>query len=218
MPSYPSLQQGLPSSYDLRPQLTPVKNQGSCGSCWAFATVGVLEGLLKMRSGATTDLSEQFLVSCNRDNWSCDGGWFAHDYHKDKLAQLQSDPGAVVEADMPYTATNGTCVPISSHPYSVSAWSYVNPNVPIPSVEEIKQAILNHGPVAAGVCAGDAFTIEEASLIRMKVQPAPILPILTTPSFWSAGMTASRSGFLETPGALAGVKMAICVSVGVFPA
>lgn len=158
LPPSPSLRQGLPSSYDLRPQLTPVKNQGECGSCWAFATVGVLEGLLKMRSGATTDLSEQFLVSCNRDNWSCDGGWFAHDYHKDKLAQLQSTPGAVVEADMPYTATNGRCVAISNHPYNVSAWGYVNPNVPVPSVEEIKQAILNHGPVAAAVCAGDAFT------------------------------------------------------------
>lgn len=156
--SSPVLQQGLPSSYDLRPQLTPVKNQGSCGACWAFATVGVLEGLIRMRSGAVTDLSEQFLVSCNRDNWSCNGGWFAHDYHKDKIAQLQSEAGAVVESDMPYTATNGTCIPVSQHPYKISSWSYVGRSSSAPSVEEIKQAILNYGPVTAAVCAGDAFT------------------------------------------------------------
>lgn len=151
-----SLGQALPSSYDLRPRLTLVKDQGSCGSCWAFATVGVMEGLIKMRSDTTTDLSEQFLVSCNRENWSCDGGWFAHDYHKDKLAKEQNFPGAVVEQDMPYTATNSACFHVSSHPYTLSNWSYISRDS-VPSVDEIKQAIYRYGPVAAAVCAGDAF-------------------------------------------------------------
>ncbi|MCX7823504.1 MAG: DUF4214 domain-containing protein [Syntrophobacterales bacterium] len=153
----PPLGQSLPSSYDLRPRLTAVKDQGECGSCWAFATVGVLEGLIKMRSGAATDLSEQFLVSCNRDGWSCDGGWFAHDYHKDKVAREQSQAGAVVEQDMPYTATNGACFAIPSHPYSISNWGYANAASSMPSVNDIKQALYNYGPLAAAVCVGRAF-------------------------------------------------------------
>ena len=61
---------------------TPVKNQSSCGSCWAFGTVGPLECNIKIKDGVTVDLSEQWLVSCNSDGWGCGGGWWAHDYHE----------------------------------------------------------------------------------------------------------------------------------------
>jgi C1A family cysteine protease len=149
---------GLPISYDLRPSMTSVKHQQSCGSCWAFATVGVLEGLLTIRTGATVDLSEQFLVSCNKNNWSCNGGLFAHDYHKSTLGTLQSVAGAVLEADKPYSASDGTCTPISNHPYSVSSWGYVGTSNTVAATDAIKNAIFTYGPVAAAVCAGSAFS------------------------------------------------------------
>ncbi|MCK4348384.1 MAG: hypothetical protein KAW47_07190, partial [Thermoplasmatales archaeon] len=61
---------------------TPIKSQGSCGSCWAFGTVAPLECNIKIKDGVTIDLSEQYLVSCNSDGWGCNGGWWAHDYHQ----------------------------------------------------------------------------------------------------------------------------------------
>lgn len=150
---------GLPTSYDLRTSggLTGVKNQGQCGSCWAFSTVGVLEGLIKTNTGASIDLSEQFLVSCNRNSWSCDGGWFAHDYHKTTLGSLQSVAGAVLEADMPYSTSNGTCTPVSNHPYTLASWSYVGNGSSVAATDAIKNAIYSYGPVGAAVCVGSAF-------------------------------------------------------------
>ena len=64
----------LPSYWDWRQHngVTPVKNQGDCGSCWAFSTVGTMEAMILIASGITTDLSEQQLVSCNPYGWSCE--------------------------------------------------------------------------------------------------------------------------------------------------
>jgi len=152
---------GLPTAFDWRTSggMTSVKNQLQCGSCWAFATVGVLEGLVKINTGATVDLSEQFLVSCNRNSWSCNGGWWAHDYHKASgtLGSLQSVAGAVLEADKPYTNSNGTCTAIPNHPYSLASWAYVDTSNSVASTDAIKNAIFTYGPVSVAVCVGNAF-------------------------------------------------------------
>lgn len=51
------------------------KNQGSCGSCWAFAAVGTLESNYYIKHGSRLLLSEQQLVDCTRNSYGCDGGW-----------------------------------------------------------------------------------------------------------------------------------------------
>ena len=152
----------LPVAYSLLAlgKTTPVRDQGACGSCWAFGTVGVMESALMVQQGAAAaNLSEQFLISCNQDGYGCGGGyWFAHDYHTDELGRQQSSVGAVLETDMPYAASSGTCKVVDAHPYRQSAWFFLGGNWTVtPSQQQIKEAIYRYGPVGASVCVGPAF-------------------------------------------------------------
>ncbi len=138
--------------------VSPVKNQGSCGSCWAFGTVAPLEAKLLISGGELADLSEQYLVSCNNNGWSCNGGWWAHDYHDNKKASGELEAGSVLESIFPYTASNSACNPPHDHYQKIENWKYVGSSFGVPSVEAIKTAITTYGPVAAAVCVGSAFT------------------------------------------------------------
>lgn len=149
----------LPTSFNWCDQngCTPIKNQGNCGSCWAFGTVGPLESNIKIKDGLTKDLAEQYLVSCNTDGWGCNGGWWAHDYHQWKIPSGEPDAGAVYEADFPYTASDSPCNPPHPHHEKITSWAYVGSSNGVPPTADIKQAIYDHGPVAAAVCVGTAF-------------------------------------------------------------
>ena len=135
---------------------TPVRDQGGCGSCWAFATVGVLESAIKIKDGQERDLSEQYLVSCNTEGMSCGGGWFAHSYHWFRVPPGEPSAGARYEADFPYQATNVPCNPPHAPHETLIGYSYVA-GYTVPPVSDVKQAILDHGPVGTGVCVGSAF-------------------------------------------------------------
>ena len=135
---------------------TPVKDQDGCGSCWAFGTVGPLECNIKIKDGVTEDLSEQWLVSCNSDGWGCGGGWWAHDYH-----EWKTDPcggtGAVLETDFPYVASDVPCNCPYPHEYLIDSWAFIGDDHSVPSVDAIKQAILDYGPVSVAVYANSAM-------------------------------------------------------------
>lgn len=141
-----------PAKFDWREEadgLTPIKNQKSCGSCWAFGTVAVLESILKIRDKVTRDISEQHLVSCNRDGWSCGGGWFAHDYHK--------SPGAVTTEQFPYVARDVACKSGLAYQDKIMGWGFVGGDNRAPTVAEIKAAVMEYGPVAVTVSANSAM-------------------------------------------------------------
>lgn len=85
--------------------VTPVKDQGQCGSCWSFSTTGVLEGTNQITTGQLVSLSEQQLVDCDTadGNQGCSGGWpyNALDYIKNN--------GACTESSYPYHASGMRC-------------------------------------------------------------------------------------------------------------
>jgi len=95
----------LPASVDWRTKgaVTPIKNQGSCGSCWSFSTTGVLEGFNFIKSGTLTSFSEQQIVDCDNNDYGCDGGW-----PYDALLYAAAN-GLETESEYPYTGEDGTC-------------------------------------------------------------------------------------------------------------
>ena len=101
----------LPVSYDWRgPQtngLPPIRNQGQCGSCWAFATIGALECNIRIKDNVTANLAEQWLVSCNRSGWGCGGGWVAYDYLQvGGRTDSFGGNGAPYDSEFPYEASD----------------------------------------------------------------------------------------------------------------
>jgi C1A family cysteine protease len=126
-------------------QMTPCKNQGSCGSCWAFASCGVFESMIKAHDNVTRDLSEQWLINCTSGS-NCTGGWFP---------EGMFEKGAVYETDVPYKGKDGTCASTyTRHEKSISSKEIAEN----PTIEQIKTAIYTYGPVWVGVNAGSNFS------------------------------------------------------------
>ncbi|KAJ1287266.1 hypothetical protein BS78_03G418000 [Paspalum vaginatum] len=99
---------GLPKSVDWRKKgaVTGVKNQGQCGSCWAFSTVAAVEGINQIVTGNLTSLSEQELIDCDTDdgNHGCSGGLM--DYAFSYIARTG---GLHTEEAYPYLMEEGSC-------------------------------------------------------------------------------------------------------------
>jgi hypothetical protein len=145
----------LPTKFDWRENpmgITPVENQGSCGSCWAFATAAVMQDVLRLTGQGSNDISEQALLSCSNPGvWTCQGGWFAHDYH--------IYPGAVPATDFPYVGADVVCKYGIQHKWFLNDWAYLPLDTrDMPQREELKAAIYKYGPVAVGVAAGGSMS------------------------------------------------------------
>ncbi|XP_050355878.1 cathepsin L-like proteinase [Nymphalis io] len=140
--------QDLPENYDMRVEgfISSIKNQGSCGSCWAFATTAAVEGALARSNGARNlDLSEQSLVDCawGYDNYGCKGGML------DRVFKYVLKHGIPTEEDYGlYLEENGFCaIDNMTDVYRIRGFAQVS----VLSVNAMKVALYKYGPVTVAI-------------------------------------------------------------------
>jgi len=126
--------------------VTPIKNQGQCGSCWSFSTTGSVEGATFIAKGNLVSLSEQNLIDCSGSfgNNGCNGGLMDNAFR-----YIKSNGGIDTEASYPYTASVGKCkYTVANRGATVSGYSDVSAGS--------ESALLNavaKGPVSVAIDA-----------------------------------------------------------------
>ena len=126
-------------------KVTSVKNQGGCGSCWAFAGVAAFEGHYAIKTGGLKRFSEQQFLDCTYEGRrdGCQGGWYWEAFD-----MVQRDQHLALESDYAYTASDRTCL-TSSKPNGMTAAKSLGTSRPAKSSGDanLVQA-LNVGPVS----------------------------------------------------------------------
>jgi len=141
----------LPRSVDWRKEgaVTAVKDQGHCGSCWAFSTVVAVEGINAIRTGSLVSLSEQELIDCDTDENGCQGGLMENAFEF-----IKSYGGITTESAYPYHASNGTCDGVRSRGRGrVQVSIDGHQMVPAGSEDALAKAVA-HQPVSVAIDAG----------------------------------------------------------------
>ena len=129
--------------------MTPVKDQGQCGSCWAFSSTGAMEGAWAVAKGQLISLSEQQLLDCSKKygNLGCKGGFM------DNAFSYAIDYGMCTETEYPYTASGGTCNTGCKPMTSLSSLTVdINACMDVPANNQLalKEAVAR-GPVSIAI-------------------------------------------------------------------
>ena len=128
--------------------VTEVKDQGNCGSCWAFSATGSLEGQVYLTTGILTSLSEQNLIDCSDDfgNEGCDGGL------QEAAFDYISENGICSEFNYPYTGVDGQCMAYSWYT-STSVDGYVK--IQSANEDALMRAVADVGPISVSIDASE---------------------------------------------------------------
>ena len=151
----------LPDRVDWRKRglVTGVKDQGQCGSCWAFSAVAAIEGQHAKRTGHLVSLSEQNVVDCVSNCYGCNGGWpnVAIDF-------LANNGGGIdTEASYPYTAMDGTCqFNVSNIGADVSGVV----NISSGNVTQLDNAVATVGPISVAIDASGDFQLYSSGIFN----------------------------------------------------
>ncbi|RDX70011.1 Oryzain alpha chain, partial [Mucuna pruriens] len=165
-----------PYSLDWRKKgvVTGVKDQGNCGSCWAFSSTGAIEGINAIVTGDLISLSEQELVDCDSTNEGCDGGYMDYAFE-----WVVHNGGIDTESNYPYTGVDGRCNVTKEENKVVSIDGYTDVGQSDSSLlcATVKQPIsaaidgsswdfqLYTGGIYDGDCSSDPDDIDHAVLI-----------------------------------------------------
>ncbi|XP_027346948.1 zingipain-2-like [Abrus precatorius] len=137
----------VPSSIDWRQKgaVTPIKNQGQCGCCWAFSAVAATEGIHKLSTGNLISLSEQELVDCVSVDHGCEGGFM-----DDAFKFIIQNHGLNTEANYPYKGVDGKCNANEAATHAATITGYED--VPTNNEKALQKAVANQ-PVSVAIDA-----------------------------------------------------------------
>ncbi|GAU22568.1 hypothetical protein TSUD_93360 [Trifolium subterraneum] len=139
----------IPSAVDWRKEgaVTPVKNQGQCGCCWAFSAVAATEGIHKLSTGNLVSLSEQELVDCDTKgvDQGCEGGLM-----DDAFKFIIQNHGLNTEAQYPYQGVDGTCSANEASTNAATITGYED--VPANNEQALQKAVANQ-PISVAIDA-----------------------------------------------------------------
>jgi len=151
-----SVIQDLPTQFDWRSKnaVTPVKDQGACGSCWAFSTTGNVEGQWFLAGHKLVSLSEQNLVDCDHEcstfesqktcDAGCNGGLMQNAYQ-----YIIKNKGIDTEDSYPYAGYDGTCkFKPSTVGATISNWTFISTNE-----DQMAAYLVAHGPLSIAASA-----------------------------------------------------------------
>lgn len=143
-------------NYQGKNYVTPIRDQSDCGSCWAFAAAALLEGHANAyynNPDIDLDLSEQDLVSCFHGT-GCSGATVSQ--IEELFAEYLQNTGISTETCFPYTSTNNDCSNKCSN-WQENAWKIIEyKNIQL-TIEDIKYALINFGPLEVGMEVYDDF-------------------------------------------------------------
>lgn len=152
----------IPSSLDWRDKgaVTSVKDQGSCGDCWAFSATGAIEGINKIVTGSLVSLSEQELCDCDTSyNNGCDGGLMDYAFQ-----WVIMNGGIDTEVDYPYKGVQKACNSKKVNRRVVTIDDYRD--VPANNEKALLQAVV-HQPVSVGISGGErAFQLYSGGIFN----------------------------------------------------
>jgi len=140
----------LPTSFDWAthnpPVVTPVYNQGQCGSCWAFSATENIESRWALAGHPLVSLAMQQIVSCDTTDYGCSGGWPYNAYQ-----YVMGAGGMELNSKYPYTAQNGACeFQRSAVVAKISSWEYVTQNQ---DEDQMRNYLVAKGPLSVCVDA-----------------------------------------------------------------
>ncbi|KAJ3648359.1 hypothetical protein Zmor_020169 [Zophobas morio] len=135
----------LPLEFDWRTKgmVTPVKDQGVCGSCWAFSTTGAIESHYMIYKNSVVILSEQQLLDCVPEAEGCSGGWMS-----DAFKYVAKNHGINYYHDYPYEGLKKTCRYNATKP-KIVIWGFEY--LSQPDEDMLKRMLVMRGPVSVAI-------------------------------------------------------------------
>jgi len=142
-----------------------VKNQGSCGSCWAFSTVANLEGVYYIKYKVFKSFAEQQLVDCDKQDGACNGG-----YMETALNYIKSSGGLELQQDYPYKGVLQACQ-FSASKVAVKVTGYVRPGTT--DEGKIRDFLFTVGPLSVALNADPLMTYKSGIIDLTEAQCSP---------------------------------------------